>query len=290
MREGWLRAATLLAVTVVALFLGYWLSGAGLGLLKPRNWDDLLSGLGTGLQALGTVRLPYVSADPWPGIVLELLGAQLLILAGPADVLAAHAVGHRVAPAADAAGPRLSDRLAGGAAGRHRLAGRLARRDRLAAAAARPRARRADRLLPVARAAPVPPRPGVAGLLALALDRRAADRRAGRSRRAVVRLSLLRGEPRARRPDPLLVGAELRADLVAARRQRGHARRVRRAAVLEGAQPGRVQRPVLDDAHGRRSTASAASRSTPTCPPTGRTTGRSPRRSTSACGACASAT
>ena len=82
MREGWLRAAALLAVTVVALFLGYWLSGAGLELLKPRNWDDLLSGLGTGLQALGTVRLPYVSADPWPGIVLELLGAQLLILAG----------------------------------------------------------------------------------------------------------------------------------------------------------------------------------------------------------------
>ena len=82
MREGWLRAGALIGVAVVALFVGYWLSGAGLGMLKPRNWDDLLSGLGTGLQALGTVRLPYVSADPWPGIVLELLGAQLLILAG----------------------------------------------------------------------------------------------------------------------------------------------------------------------------------------------------------------
>jgi transglutaminase-like putative cysteine protease len=81
-REGWLRAGALLAVVVVALFVGYWLSGAGLGLLKPRHWDDLFSGLGSGLQALGTVRLPYVSADPWPGIVLELLGAQLLILAG----------------------------------------------------------------------------------------------------------------------------------------------------------------------------------------------------------------
>ncbi len=82
MREGWLRAGALIGVAIVALFVGYWLSGAGLGMLKPRNWDDLLSGLGTGLQALGTVRLPYVSADPWPGIVLELLGAQLLILAG----------------------------------------------------------------------------------------------------------------------------------------------------------------------------------------------------------------
>ena len=66
----------------LALFAGYWLSGAGLDLLKPRHWDDLLSGLGGGLQALGTVRLPYVSADPWPRIVLELLGAELLILAG----------------------------------------------------------------------------------------------------------------------------------------------------------------------------------------------------------------
>ena len=70
------------AVTLLALFVGYWLSGAGLELLKPRRWDELLSGLGGGLQALGTVRLPYVSADPWPRIVLELLGAELLILAG----------------------------------------------------------------------------------------------------------------------------------------------------------------------------------------------------------------
>ena len=65
-----------------ALFFGYWLSGAGLDFLKPKHWDELLSGLGGGLQALGTVRLPYVSADPWPRVVLELLGAELLILAG----------------------------------------------------------------------------------------------------------------------------------------------------------------------------------------------------------------
>ena len=34
------------------------------------------------MQTLGTVRLPYASADPWPRIVLELLGTELLILAG----------------------------------------------------------------------------------------------------------------------------------------------------------------------------------------------------------------
>ena len=80
--EGRLRVLALPLLTVVALFFGYWLSGAGLDFLKPKHWDELLSGLGGGLQALGTVRLPYVSADPWPRVVLELVGAELLILAG----------------------------------------------------------------------------------------------------------------------------------------------------------------------------------------------------------------
>ena len=77
-----LRALALPAVALLSLLAGYWLSGAGLDMLKPKHWDELLSGLAGGLQALGTVRLPYVSADPWPRIVLELLGAELLILAG----------------------------------------------------------------------------------------------------------------------------------------------------------------------------------------------------------------
>lgn len=80
--EGWWRVAALPAVALVAMFVGFWMSGAGLEMLRPRNWDDLFNGLATGLQALGTVRLPYSSADPWPAIVLELLGAELLILAG----------------------------------------------------------------------------------------------------------------------------------------------------------------------------------------------------------------
>jgi hypothetical protein len=76
------RAIALPIVVVVALLAGYAFSGASLDLLKPRRWDELAVGLGGGLQALGTVRLPYVSADPWPRLVLELLGAELLILAG----------------------------------------------------------------------------------------------------------------------------------------------------------------------------------------------------------------
>jgi transglutaminase-like putative cysteine protease len=82
LRNQRLQMLALPAVTLLALFFGYWLCGAGLDFLKPKHWDELLSGLGGGLQALGTVRLPYVSADPWPRIVLELLGAELLILAG----------------------------------------------------------------------------------------------------------------------------------------------------------------------------------------------------------------
>ena len=50
--------------------------------LNPRHWDELASGLSGGLQALGTVRLPYVSVDPWPRIALQVLGAELLVMAG----------------------------------------------------------------------------------------------------------------------------------------------------------------------------------------------------------------
>lgn len=80
--RGRLRLFALPLVVVAALFAGYLLAGLELRFLRPRHWDELFSGLGSGLQALGTVRLPYDSADPWPRIVLELLGVQLLILSG----------------------------------------------------------------------------------------------------------------------------------------------------------------------------------------------------------------
>ena len=76
------RVAALALVGLAALFSGYVVSGPELELLRPRHWDELVSGLAGGMQALGTVRLPYASADPWPRIVLELLGTELLIFAG----------------------------------------------------------------------------------------------------------------------------------------------------------------------------------------------------------------
>ncbi len=80
-RGGWLRIAALVAVTLAGLFVAFAMSHAGMDELKPRHWDELLSGLGGGIQALGTVRIPYVSADPWPRIALEFLGCALLVLA-----------------------------------------------------------------------------------------------------------------------------------------------------------------------------------------------------------------
>ena len=77
-----LRMVAFPLVAAAALFAGYVVSGPELELLRPRHWDELFAGLAGGMQTLGTVRLPYASADPWPRIVLELLGTELLILAG----------------------------------------------------------------------------------------------------------------------------------------------------------------------------------------------------------------
>jgi protein-glutamine gamma-glutamyltransferase len=76
-------AATLtVGVTFGSLLAAYVVSGLPLHLLKPRQWDDLATGLWSGSEALGTVQLPYAAADPWPGLTLQLLGAVLVTLGG----------------------------------------------------------------------------------------------------------------------------------------------------------------------------------------------------------------
>jgi transglutaminase-like putative cysteine protease len=79
--QGRPRAVALLATVLIALFAGYSASRTPLYFLKPHHWDDLASGLGNGFEALATVKLPYVSADPWPAVTLQVLGAELLVLA-----------------------------------------------------------------------------------------------------------------------------------------------------------------------------------------------------------------
>ena len=56
---------------------------------KPRNWGELVEGVAGGAQSLGTVRMPYDGADPWPRAALELGGSLLLDRGRAARVLAA---------------------------------------------------------------------------------------------------------------------------------------------------------------------------------------------------------
>ena len=77
-----LRAWGTIAVALAALLAAYLAAGLDLGLLKPRRLDELGSGLGSGAQALSTVRLPYEGADPWPRLVLQLLGSGLVMVSG----------------------------------------------------------------------------------------------------------------------------------------------------------------------------------------------------------------
>ena len=78
---GWPRAGALAGAVLFGLVGGYLASRTPLHYLRPRNWDDFWSGIATGTQALGTVKLPYVGVDPWPAYALQLLGAELLVLA-----------------------------------------------------------------------------------------------------------------------------------------------------------------------------------------------------------------
>ena len=76
-----MRGAAMLGIALLGLLAAYIVSGLDLALLKPRRIDELASGLVSGSQALSTVQLPYAGADPWPGIVLQLLGAALVMVA-----------------------------------------------------------------------------------------------------------------------------------------------------------------------------------------------------------------
>jgi transglutaminase-like putative cysteine protease len=76
-----MRAAGTIAAACGGLLAAFVVSGIDLDYLRPRLWGDLADGLVSGTQALGTVRLPYSGADPWPRAALELLGSGLLAVA-----------------------------------------------------------------------------------------------------------------------------------------------------------------------------------------------------------------
>jgi hypothetical protein len=73
------RRLALSVVVAGGAALAVVVSGMDLGLLRPRHWDETFPGLIDGARALGTVALPYSAVSPWPGVVLELMGAALLV-------------------------------------------------------------------------------------------------------------------------------------------------------------------------------------------------------------------
>jgi transglutaminase superfamily protein len=75
------QGAGVLAVVAASLFGALAVSGIELELLRPRNWAELVEGVAGGLQSLGTVRLPYAGADPWPRLALQVSGALMLVTA-----------------------------------------------------------------------------------------------------------------------------------------------------------------------------------------------------------------
>jgi transglutaminase-like putative cysteine protease len=76
-----LQSTGTLAAGVGGLIAAVLVSGIELDLMRPRAWPDLVEGVVGGAQSLGTVRLPYAGADPWPRATLELLGSVLLACA-----------------------------------------------------------------------------------------------------------------------------------------------------------------------------------------------------------------
>ena len=171
------RPAALLAAAL-GLVLAALASRARAAATASRaHWDELGDGLGRGLEALTSVRLPYIGVDPWPDITLRLGGALLVTLAA---LLAAW-------PRAD--GPPLPVLRARRAARARGVAGVRVGTPRslvlgLAIAALTACFLWLERL---------PRRPGL-GLAVLGRDRargRAPARRRGRPRGAVVRLQAL---------------------------------------------------------------------------------------------------
>ena len=76
------RAYAMIGAALAGMLAAYLAAGFDLGLLRPRRLDELGSGLVSGAQALSTVRLPYEGVDPWPALVLQLLGSGLVMIAG----------------------------------------------------------------------------------------------------------------------------------------------------------------------------------------------------------------
>ena len=69
------------AAVVGGALLAVLVSGLRLRYLAPNHLDELADGVARGLEALGTVRLPYTGTEPWVLTTVELMGAAMCWLA-----------------------------------------------------------------------------------------------------------------------------------------------------------------------------------------------------------------
>ncbi|HEV7364063.1 MAG TPA: transglutaminase-like domain-containing protein [Solirubrobacteraceae bacterium] len=72
------RAALTAVAALGSVALALLAAGVPAQLLAPANWNELLDGIGQGLEALPGVTVPYTAADPWPRLVI-LVGGGLLV-------------------------------------------------------------------------------------------------------------------------------------------------------------------------------------------------------------------
>lgn len=75
------RGVTLLATAVLALIAALVVSGVDPATLKPHQWDDLATGIGTGVTAVPDLRVPYRGDDTWIRATIALGGTLLVMLA-----------------------------------------------------------------------------------------------------------------------------------------------------------------------------------------------------------------
>jgi transglutaminase-like putative cysteine protease len=72
------RAAATSLVAALLLVVAFAAAGVSADLAGPRAWDELADGIGQGLSAVPTVRVPYHGAEEWTRVVI-VLGGGLLV-------------------------------------------------------------------------------------------------------------------------------------------------------------------------------------------------------------------
>ena len=77
----WQRRTAAGVVAFVLLILALLVAGVPLRMFAPRQWDDLVSGMGQGISSTPAITVPYRGVDEWVRIAILSGGTALLALA-----------------------------------------------------------------------------------------------------------------------------------------------------------------------------------------------------------------